>query len=177
MTTQLIKSGSKGEPVKELQTKLAKLGFTVAADGIFGPGTRAAVEELQALFGYDVDGDVGDATHKLIDQQVGLGFNVQSADFVKRAIVAQGNATALERTIQRGMEGADVRFVQRRLLTLGFSLTVDGKFGDATEKAVRALQQAFKYDVDGIVGQATHKLINQQIGYGWSANAAARPNA
>jgi peptidoglycan hydrolase-like protein with peptidoglycan-binding domain len=173
--TQLIKSGSKGEQVKELQQKLVKLGFTVSSDGIFGPGTKAAIEELQALFGYDVDGDVGEATHKLIDQQVAAGFNAQSADAVKKAIVAQGNATKLERTLQRGFEGADVRFLQRRLLTLGFPLTVDGKYGDATDKAVRALQQAFKYDVDGIVGEATHKLLNQQIGYGWQAGG--QPNS
>lgn len=172
-----IKPGSKGEPVKELQQKLVKLGFTVDTDGIFGPGTKAAVQELQALFGYDVDGDVGEATHKLVDQQVGLGFDVRSTEAVKKAIVAQGSGTKLARTLQRGFGGPDVRFLQRRLLTLGYTLDVDGSYGSATEQAVRALQQAFKYDVDGIVGEATHKLINQQIGYGWTQGSVSTPNA
>jgi len=39
----LLKNGSKGEEVKQLQTKL---GLT--ADGSFGPGTEAKVKEWQA---------------------------------------------------------------------------------------------------------------------------------
>lgn len=169
----LIKSGSRGEQVKELQQKLAQLGLPVASDGIFGPGTKTAVAELQALFGYDVDGDVGDATHKLIEQQLGAHFTVTDHEQVKLAITNFGKATKLERNLQRGSEGADVRFLQRRLTVLGFALAVDGKFGESTEQAVRALQQAFGYDVDGIVGEATHKLLNQQIGYGWKQGAKA----
>lgn len=167
--TQLLKHGAHGDSVKELQSQLSKLGFEVAADGIFGAGTAASVEELQALFGYEVDAQVGDATQKLIAQQVSLGFDVQKPEAIKKAIEAFGEKTALKRVLKPGAEGADVRFLQRRLVTLGYSLTIDGKFGPATEKAVRAVQQAFGYDVDGSVGQATHKLLNQQIGLSWSA--------
>ena len=177
--TQLLKQGTHGESVKALQGQLAKLGFDVSADGIFGAGTAGSVEELQALFGYQVDAQVGDATHKLIEQQVGLGLDVRQPEAVKKAIDAFGNKTALDRVLEPGLEGADVRFLQRRLSTLGFSLTVDGKFGPATEKAVRELQKAFGYDVDGSVGPATHKLLNQQIGYSWKAGqpTPAQPKA
>jgi len=169
MATQLLKSGSKGEPVKALQTKLQQLGFDSAPDGAFGPATQSAVEELQTLFGYDVDGVVGDGTLKLIDQQVGLAFNIKDPATLKKAIEA-GKSAPLKHALKRSSAGADVRFVQRRLNVLGLTVAVDGKFGEATEKAVRTLQEAFKYDVDGVVGEATNKLINQQIGLGWSAN-------
>jgi putative chitinase len=53
----LLKNGSKGEEVKQLQTKL---GLT--ADGIFGNGTEAKVKEWQAANGLTADGIVGDAT-------------------------------------------------------------------------------------------------------------------
>ncbi len=173
---EMIKAGNKGEQVSTLQTQLAKLGFEVKPDGIFGPATKEALQELQTLFGYDVDGVVGPATQKLIDAQLGYQFNVTSPDAVKKALSGQGKTSdkgalmgaALKRNLQRGFDGVDVRYLQRRLSALGFSVAADGKFGEATEQAVRAVQQAFGYDVDGIVGEATHNLINAQIGYGYT---------
>jgi len=53
----LLKKGSKGEEVKQLQEKLG-----LAADGIFGAGTETAVKEWQSKNGLDVDGLVGPAT-------------------------------------------------------------------------------------------------------------------
>ncbi|MDB4973456.1 MAG: hydrolase [Myxococcaceae bacterium] len=169
MSQNLIKSGAKGEPVTALQTKLQQLGFEVQPDGIFGPSTKAAVEELQTLFGYDVDGVVGEGTLKLVDQQVGLHFSVQDPASLKRAVEA-GATRAQKRILQRNVEGADVRVLQRKLGLLGFAVAVDGKFGEATDKAIRALQTAFGYDVDGSAGPATEKLIHQQIALGWNSS-------
>jgi len=172
---QLIKPGTQGEQVTTLQNNLKKLGFEVNADGIFGPATRAAVEELQALFGYDVDGVVGDATLKLIEQQAGVGFNVTAPDAVKRGLAAQGKSEGpeLTQTLKRGSEGPEVRYLQRRLQALGYSVAADGKYGEGTEQAVKSLQQAFGYDVDGKVGKATNMLTYQQIGYGWRSDKVA----
>lgn len=174
--SQVLKSGARGEPVKALQTDLAALGFAIKVDGVFGPDTVGAVGELQSLFGYDVDQAAGPATQSLITQQKELRFDVRENASVKTAIESLGNKTALKRALKLSSEGVDVRFLQRRLNALGFQLTVDGKFGHDTDKAVRALQAAFQYDVDGAVGEATNKLINQQIGYGWD-RAKAPPVA
>ena len=53
----LLKIGSKGEDVKKLQAKLG-----LAADGVFGAGTAAAVKKWQAENGLTADGIVGDGT-------------------------------------------------------------------------------------------------------------------
>lgn len=172
----LIKPGSQGEQVTALQNNLKTLGFELNADGIYGPASRAAVEELQALFGYDVDGVVGDATLKLVEQQAGLGFNVTAPDAVKRGLAAQGKTEGpeLTQTLKSGSEGPEVRYLQRRLQALGYTtVKADGKFGPATEQAVKGLQQAFGYDVDGKVGKATNMLTYQQIGYGWRSDNVA----
>jgi peptidoglycan hydrolase-like protein with peptidoglycan-binding domain len=176
MTQQLLKPGTQGEHVKELQTTLKKLGFGVETDGHFGPATRAAVEDMQALFGYDVDGVVGEATAKLLQQQASIGFQLSAADAVTRGLGAQGKkgdngfaGTKLARVLKRGSEGADVRYLQRRLSALGYQVDTDGKYGPATEAAVRALQQAFGYDVDGVLGEASDRLIYQQLGLGFRA--------
>lgn len=74
-----LKRGSSGNDVKTLQDNLKKLGFALETDGSFGERTHNSVITLQTVFGYDVDGIVGPATHKLIDQQVGYGWNLQAA--------------------------------------------------------------------------------------------------
>jgi len=175
---QLLKPGTQGEPVKALQTKLKQLGFELESDGHYGPATRAAVEDLQAIFGYDADGVAGEATLKLVEQQAGLGFVASAADAVKRGLEAQGNKSEkglqgpkLTAILKRGSEGREVRYLQRRLAALGYTVAVDGKFGEGTEQAVRAVQKQFGYDVDGVVGEATDRLLYQQIGYGFRAKA------
>lgn len=62
-----------------------------------------------------------------------------------------------ERILWRGMEGEDVRLMQRRLYELGYYLgEIDGVFGLGTRSAVYAFQRAHKMEkVDGKVGPAT----------------------
>jgi len=76
--SEMIKKGKQGDNVKGLQEKLAKLGFDVDSDGIFGAKTETAVKELQALFGYTVDGVVGPGTTVLIEQQIAYGWNAKA---------------------------------------------------------------------------------------------------
>ncbi|MCP5119608.1 MAG: peptidoglycan-binding protein, partial [bacterium] len=58
-----LKLGSQGDDVAALQRRLNELGFNAgAADGIFGGGTRAAVEQFQQSRNLRVDGIVGPAT-------------------------------------------------------------------------------------------------------------------
>lgn len=55
--TGVVKKGSKGDAVKQIQRKLG-----LAADGIFGSGTEAAVKKWQAEHGLVADGIVGPKT-------------------------------------------------------------------------------------------------------------------
>lgn len=62
-----------------------------------------------------------------------------------------------ERILWRGMEGEDVKLVQRRLYQLGYYLgKLDGVFGLGTRTAVYGFQRAHKLEkIDGKVGPAT----------------------
>lgn len=53
----ILKKGSKGEEVKQLQTKLG-----LAADGVFGPGTEKQLKAWQTKNGLTADGIAGPAT-------------------------------------------------------------------------------------------------------------------
>lgn len=62
-TTTILKFGSTGSEVKELQTNLNKLGYNCGTvDGNFGSKTDAAVRAFQHDKGLDVDGQVGKDT-------------------------------------------------------------------------------------------------------------------
>jgi peptidoglycan hydrolase-like protein with peptidoglycan-binding domain len=75
----VLKKGSTGDEVKQVQNTLKKLGFALEPDGIFGDKTHNAVVTMQTIFGYDVDGLVGPATAKLLEQQAGFGWNLDAA--------------------------------------------------------------------------------------------------
>lgn len=64
-TSSILRKGSRGDAVKQLQEKLIKLGYNCGpdgADGIFGKNTLAAVLKFQGEHGLGVDGEVGPLT-------------------------------------------------------------------------------------------------------------------
>lgn len=70
------------------------------------------------------------------------------------------------RLIQNYTEGDDVKWVQQRLLDLGYSLGsygIDGKYGGASEAAVRRLQSDYGLRADGIVGPDTRKALRSEL--------------
>lgn len=64
-----LRRGSRGEEVALLQRKLQACGYTLAADGIFGPITRAAVRSYQASRGLTADGIAGPVTWAALDKE------------------------------------------------------------------------------------------------------------
>ena len=71
--------------------------------------------------------------------------------------------TVSYKTLRRGNYGELVKELQTKLRDLGYDLGVcgvDGDFGQATEKAVKAFQKDHGLKVDGIVGEQTHKALN-----------------
>ena len=61
-SSPLLRMGSKGAAVFELQTQLAALKYDVDVDGDFGGETRIAVREFQGDHGLTVDGVAGAST-------------------------------------------------------------------------------------------------------------------
>jgi polysaccharide deacetylase family sporulation protein PdaB len=60
--TGLLRTGSIGTSVKQVQQALAARGYKLAADGIFGPITKGAVIQFQSSQGISADGIVGPVT-------------------------------------------------------------------------------------------------------------------
>lgn len=62
-----LSEGDSGPRVRRLQRALAELGYDVAPDGVFGPGTTAAVRAFQEEAGVAADGVVGASTVRALN--------------------------------------------------------------------------------------------------------------
>lgn len=72
-TDCLLKNGSRGELVKQMQTRLNEQGYKAGtADGIFGRNTEQAVKALQSVAGITVDGKVGKNTWTALLEGMGV---------------------------------------------------------------------------------------------------------
>ena len=67
---------------------------------------------------------------------------------------------------RNGSTGEEVKKIQSRLAELGYYTgAIDGSFGDATEKAYRAFQEAAGLTVDGIAGSDREVLYSDDAPY------------
>lgn len=66
----VLRRGSKGDAVVDLQLALRKLGFMLGVDGDFGAGTEVAVARFQRDQKIEVDGIVGPGTWAVLDKAV-----------------------------------------------------------------------------------------------------------
>jgi N-acetylmuramoyl-L-alanine amidase len=134
-----LRQGSEGEAVRDLQVRLAALGFDCDgirdAPGCFGPATAAAVASFQENVGLDIDGVCGATTWAVL---VEAGYRLGDRQLYHRAPM---------------MRGDDIADLQSRLGALGFDPgRADGIFGPATAAAVADFQRNVGLTADGICG-------------------------
>ncbi|WP_018687033.1 peptidoglycan-binding protein [Actinokineospora enzanensis] len=137
-----LQRGSQGPDVALVQRYLA----VTPADGIYGAVTEAAVRRYQTGQRLAPDGIVGPATWARISTGLGTTGPVRPGGGTPPAPPSSGSRP----TIRRGSTGDHVKTLQRWL-----GLTVDGRFGAATEAKVRRYQAMKGLTADGIVGPRT----------------------
>ncbi|GBG86782.1 hypothetical protein CBR_g42066 [Chara braunii] len=130
----VAQNGDTGSTVVAVQDLLKARGYSLAADGMFGPITEGKVKAFQSANGLDPDGIVGRLTWpKLILQ------------------------------VQFGDEGAAVHAVQYLLVykygLLAGAGDIDGVFGQKTKNAVISFQSRKGLTQDGIVGAITWEAL------------------
>ena len=132
----LVKQGRQGHPVPALQYLLRDHGHHVTVDGIFGPKTEAAVEQLQIADHLPADGIVGPQTWGAVI-----------------VVVASGSTGDAVRGVQEEFRFRDLSGEPGR------ALAVDGVFGSRTMAVVLGFQRALGITADGIVGPATWRAL------------------
>ena len=154
-----LREGSSGQNVRLVQfwLKIARTVYTslanVTVDGKFGAGTAAAVQRFQRYFGLTADGVVGRITwNKLYEVYNDIANKLLSSS------LRPGEYPGVLRT---GSSGTAVRELQFYLYLMSAyessipPVSIDGKFGADTERAVRAYQRFAGLTVDGVVGRTT----------------------
>jgi hypothetical protein len=66
-------------------------------------------------------------------------------------------------TLRRGATGEEVRQLQEMLVALGYSSSVDGKYGPATAQAVQSFQTSSGLTADGVAGPATLAALSAAV--------------
>jgi len=146
-----LTQGVRGDAVRTLQSKLVSAGIKVAGgvDGIFGPGTAAAVEQFQSKRGFSPTGTVDAATAAAL------------ADGSAEASAPTAAATSPLVGLKIGSRGEAVKTLQQTLVNAGFTVVggADGIFGVLTANAVRSFQNANDLETNGEVDTATADVL------------------
>jgi murein DD-endopeptidase MepM/ murein hydrolase activator NlpD len=131
--------------VAALQVALRAHGlYGSTIDGVYGPGTRAAVRAFQRRRGLVRDGIAGRQT--------------------LRALGRRGRPRLGRRAIRVGAAGFDVAALQFRLAWRGFpSGPIDGGYGPRSAAAVRRFQRWAGLGADGVAGSATIRALRGRI--------------
>lgn len=180
ITDVVLKSGSKGTAVKQMQQRLKELDYlSGTADGEFGSATTKAVRDFQANNGIGVDGVAGKTTLTTL-----YSDNAKAMTSTSKTAPPAGSPTPKPtakptatpnwsnvRYLELGSSGTDVKKLQNRLIELGYlGGKADGDFDIATDTALRAFQKKAGIDQDGVAGPATQKKL-------YASNAAKASSA
>ncbi len=138
---KIYSNGTSDPTVAYVQQLLMDLGFMEVAEPTqyYGSTTTQAVKLFQRQNDLKEDGILGEES---------------------LAILTGGDAKHY--TAKYGMEGSDIKRIQQRLYELGYldsKKSINSKFDDSTDKAVKALQAANGLSVDGMVGEMTIELM------------------
>lgn len=141
-----VRRGDAGPAVTQIVGLLSRLGLIDGEEpAVYDDRVELAVRTFQQQRGLHVDGVVGSATFRRLDEaRWSLGDRILTH--------LPGNL----------MAGDDVFTLQRRLLELGFKIgRVDGYFGPETAAGLRDFQRNFGIPADGTCGPATLKALAQ----------------
>ncbi|HYH48330.1 MAG TPA: peptidoglycan-binding protein [Acidimicrobiia bacterium] len=151
--------GDEGEAVRDLQHRLADLGYETAAAeaGVYGETTMAAVRAFQTARGLRVDGICGRQTWSGL---VEAGYRL-------------GDRLLYHRTPM--LRGDDVLDLQEKLNALGFDAgRGDGIFGPHTAEALREFQRNVGAVIDGICGPESIAALERLSRFAGGSVAAVR---
>ncbi|MBQ7368858.1 MAG: spore cortex-lytic enzyme [Clostridia bacterium] len=136
----VLRQGSKGGEVKEVQRRLKEWGYYKGSvDGVFGAGTRSAVIAFQKKNGLTADGIVGKATYRA------LGMN--------DAYNALAGSTATQTGGMNGFSSSEVYLLARTIYAEGRGEPYTGQVAIGAVVLNRVRDSAFPNTISGVVYQ------------------------
>ncbi|MFC0471794.1 peptidoglycan-binding protein [Halalkalibacter kiskunsagensis] len=162
----LLRFGSNGKQVEELQQKLKEKGFYKSTiTGQFARVTEQAVRDFQRASNIKVDGIVGPQTlsHLLNKPNPSETSYQKDEKEIANEVVQNPNPPAQSTTTLRvGSSGQAVSTLQEQLRSVGvFNQAPTGYYGEITATSVRNFQKVHNLTADGIAGPKTRSKLNE----------------
>lgn len=148
----VIREGSQGDAVSQLQRDLKQLGYYYAdITGNVGSKTVAAIKDFQEKNGLPADGVAGTKTLQAVAAKIkAAGGSVSSSSGVAG--------------LKLGSTGTKVSALQTNLTTLGYYYgDITGHYGSLTQNAVKKFQKARGLTQDGVAGDKTIAAVESAI--------------
>ena len=168
-----LRLGSSGNDVKTIQLQLNRIRRNYPAiplienpNGVFGVGTRNAVQAFQRIFNLNPDGIVGKSTW----YQLKYIYNgvKRLNELTSEGLTLEEVTRPFPEVLREGDTGIDVRSLQYYLAFISYfsddavpDVAIDGSFGPATTQAVIAFQNLAGIPADGVVGLQTWIQLEQ----------------
>ncbi len=150
---QLRKYGSLGGITVKTEADCSSLVRACCIEAGFDPGNFTTSDEVAALAGtgyFEPKASVASAA------QLREGDILVTKTKGHTVIVVYTGSSMSRQTIRRGSKGADVLYLQKRLVAKGYYVgEIDSDFGKQTENAAKAYQDEHGLVTDGIVGAKT----------------------
>lgn len=131
--------GDSGDLVLDVQRRLIELGYLLSGNdtGNFDENTQRAVNHFLKNIGYEATGIL------TVENRLAL-FDISAPSY-------NDESAGLYSDLNIGDTGEEVMDLQRRLVELGYADgTPNGKYGNATIKAVKIYQEANGLEADGL---------------------------
>ena len=140
LSAAVLRQGSTGGEVKEVQRRLKKWGYyNGSVDGVFGAGTRAAVIAFQKKNGLTADGVVGKATY----QALGMNDSYNSL----------AGSTATQTGGMNGFSSSEVYLLAKTIYAEGRGEPYTGQVAIGAVVLNRVSDKAFPNTISGVVYQ------------------------
>lgn len=141
LQTAILKQGSKGGEVREVQRRLKNWGYyNGPVDGVFGKGTKDAVIAFQKKNGIKADGIVGKATYQA------LGMN-------ESYNILSGGSSTTQISGFGGFSSSDVYLLARTIYAEGRGEPYTGQVAIGAVVLNRVRSNQFPNTVSGVVYQ------------------------
>jgi peptidoglycan hydrolase-like protein with peptidoglycan-binding domain len=170
-----LRSGSHGAAVKELQRELKAAGFSLTADGEYGPATVTAVSRFQRAANLKLTGIADAVTQKRLRQSLGGKVVRGSSGAYGYGSSAQSSHLGDRIPLRQGMSGHDVKILQDFLRRDHVRTSVDGQFGSGTSRSVRRWERTTSRPVDGVVDAGDIATLRQDVEGGADPTVATQP--
>ena len=156
---RILRLGSTGASVQLLQLALNRAGYgPLATDGVFGMGTRSALQRFQAARGLTADGVAGPLSHQALDPWYTGSFyhRVARGDTLYALAVRYGSSVEAILQANPGLRPENLQIGSRLTVPLPFSVVPDGIAVSSAlvEVCVRGLTARYPFLRQGELGRS-----------------------